>query len=79
MRWATSVRHQTSIAVNGKIYNILCDGAKDEDLALCVNGEYICDVQTLPDRDELIGFIEENIRLNRLARTSFSGMGQFND
>lgn len=74
MRWATVTKHSTQIEHEDKVFNILCiDDAGAH--CLYINGDYVADIDKLPSRDELIGFIEEFTQLNRLSRDSFSGIG----
>lgn len=58
MKWAKTIKHQTSISLNSKIFNILCEDSGS--IAVSINGEYIFDVETLPKYEELVNIIKES-------------------
>lgn len=70
MKWAKTVRYQTSIVVSGTVYNVR--GVDDGDgIAITMNGDYVCEVDNLPTHDELVNFIETYLELESRARQSF--------
>lgn len=71
MRWAKTTKYQASVMINLKAYNILCEGDIDEDYALSINGEYIKDVSTLPDYEEIVQIVSEEIELEDAARSAY--------
>lgn len=72
MEWETTTKSQTNINVNGKVFNIICETDPDGDLALIINGEYICDVDELPTHEELIEYVNQQTTLNEMANMAFA-------
>ena len=71
MRWAKTTKYQASVMINLKAYNIVCEGEADEDYALSVNGEYIRYVSALPEYEELVQIIDEELMLEEEANIGF--------
>jgi hypothetical protein len=71
MRWAKTTKYQASVMINLKAYNIVCEGEAGEDYALSVNGEYIRDVSALPEYEELVQIIDEELMLEEEANIGF--------
>jgi len=72
MEWATTTKHQANISVEGKLFNIICESDLDDNLALIINGEYICDVDKLPTHTELLEYIDQQETLNDIADNTFT-------
>lgn len=71
MRWAKSVRYQSSISYQDEVYNIICDRDEYDDIALSINGEYVCDLNELPTQEELEGYVDDYVTIETMARQSF--------
>lgn len=59
MKWAKSIRYQASVQIDGKIENILCVQELDDDFSVYSNGDFIANVDNLPEREELVNLISE--------------------
>lgn len=71
MNWTITTKHQTTIEVKGRIFDIICETDCDGDIALIIEGEYICDIENLPTYKELLEYIDQQVTLNEMASMSF--------
>lgn len=71
MPWERTVRYQTFVDFEEKIYRILCEKWDGEDFALYINGEYICDLLELPTNDELVEYIKQYIMLDAMGGIAY--------
>lgn len=71
MKWAKTVRYQTSVQIEGQIFNVLLEGDFDNSFAMYINKEYTCDVEALPEYEELEQIIREEIELEDRAHVAF--------
>lgn len=71
MRWAKTIKYQASVMIDLKAYNIVCEGEANEDFAVSINGEYICDVSTLPTYEELLEMVSEQAAIEEMSTAPF--------
>ncbi len=73
MKWAKTVKYQASISVEGEVFNILCENDFDDELAMSINGEYVCNIKQLPSHEDLVDYVSEQRTIEGLAKVNFKG------
>lgn len=71
MRWTKTITHQTSVEIDGKYHVVTCE-EDNEEFALFIDGEYICDVDKLPTKDEIAEQINQQNILEDEANMIFA-------
>lgn len=74
MNWATTIKHQVTVVLDERAFHI-CVEEEDGDLMLSINNEYVRDVEALPEYEELVEIIEEELTVNKFSRVKFPGEG----
>lgn len=65
MRWAKLTQHRTEIEIDGKNYHVLAEQQDDEEFAISIDGEYLCDTANLPSREDITKIIEMEMEIER--------------
>lgn len=71
MKWAKTTRYQTSVRIEGQVFNVLLESDFENSFAVYVNSEYTCEVEALPEYEELEQIIREEIELEDRAHVAF--------
>lgn len=65
MKWAKTTKYQATLSVDGIIHNVVLE--YDDSYALFVNRQYIMDLEYMPEYDELVSIIEEQVSIDYAA------------
>jgi hypothetical protein len=79
MKWAKTVRYQTTAKVGRKVYNVLCESDFDDGFAIYVDKQFVADVDTLPTMEELTDIILENRELEETIKDGLATSGVFDE
>lgn len=79
MKWAKTTRYQTSVHLNGRVYNVLCESDFNDGYTLYINRQLITDIETLPTLDELTDIIADNTQIENTIKEGFLAAGVFSE
>lgn len=79
MKWAKTVRYQTTLKLGRGVYNVLCESDFDDGYAVYINKEFVTDVETLPSQEELEDIILDNNVLEGTIKTGLAQSGVFDE
>lgn len=76
MQWTEQTRYIANVYFNGDVHRVVVERFdEDDDFALNVNGEYICDVADVPTEEEVMGILDDKVTLDNMATTSYEITG----
>lgn len=73
MRWRKSVEYRTEVPFDEEVFVVVARKEGDEDcFAVTINGDYVGDVVTMPEREQLVEMIEEQLEIENKVNVGMS-------
>lgn len=77
MKWAKTVKYQTTLQVGRILYNVRCESDFDDGFSVYVNNEFVSDVEKLPTEEELVQIISDNLDIESTIKHGLASAGVF--